>query len=158
MKIITKHDNGSQTNIQRMAEGQIFRFAVKGETFESALVNGELFMIISSNPQSESISDKTIYVRLSDKFEYVTRTGPIFGHELDDELTVALQKSSSTTIEQTEVGNIITFDHDDCNYLIVTDPVDTTKMVSLLNLSNRNLIKLSKESSCYVREANIVVY
>lgn len=159
MKLTTARANGTKEPIQGMVIGQVFRFSNKNSTFENDIINGEIFMILSSNaPKESALTSKTMFVRLSEKFEYVTRTGPMFGYTLEDNLNFSIDKKE-TTLEQLQPGDGVTFDSDsdENEYLIITDPVDTTKMVSLVNLATCELIKLSKESECYRHSIQMVI-
>jgi hypothetical protein len=155
MKLSTKQNNLSRETIQGMSVGQVFRFGIGGASFEEDLVQGEMFMIIpcASGKKAKlddcELMDTTRYVRLSGQFEYVSRTGPIYGYTVEDDLKFITSNKKAATLEKLSVGDGVSFDINDETYMIVTDPVDTTKMVSLMNLTTCELIKLSKETDCY---------
>jgi len=156
MKVIAKKGLDNLKSVQELSLGTLFYFGK--ETFEEALVNGNIFMKIKSkNPFNiKDVFDTSTYVRLSDKFEFVQRTGPIMVNVIDSwDYTLPVIEGVVKTLEEMESGTFVSYFDD--FYLIVTDVVESNKMVSLLNIKDYSILKCSLQASFNKANFDIVI-
>jgi len=168
MKITKTQSNITVESIQDLKVGTMFHF--KNTTLEEAMSSGELFIKIRNKsnvqipvPEHTSVLSQSTYVRLYDKFEFVQRTGPVMGISVPDWSYTFSNSKGSKPLEQMSEGTFVSsggYVDNSVNtsegvYLIITDTVESNKMVSLLSLTDHSIIKVSPQAEFLELDINI---
>ncbi len=109
-----------------------------------------------------NISETTTYVRMSDKFEFVQRTGPISAIIVEGWNFGVMSCKSEKTLEQISVGTLVKANTSDQliienMYLVVTDTVEANKMVSLLSMGTHTIVKVSPQAEFLEIDMDITI-
>lgn len=161
MKIVTDQPKAEVKSLQDLEVGKFFRFAKPSRTIEEDIVNGDIYLKINNyrGDVGSGLTKKSTYIKLSGDYEVLQRTGPLLVTEIFAELDIVDDEMFESTLELTSPGEVVCFDENINNelFIVITDPADDKKMVTLLTI-DKTVIKLSKESSCYVLSGIIKLF
>jgi hypothetical protein len=153
--ILTRQPTSNSIPLSTMDKGTLFRFRREGSTrtFEQDLVEGELFMLLKTE-DAHKLNCKNTYMRMSGKFEFVHRYGPLLGQPINYELSTN-DTYNIKTLEEVEPGTVVRFD-EISTYIVATNPVESEKMVSVVD-KNGDITRLSKEAVCQVLDSRFLI-
>ena len=139
---ITQTKQPKVKSLQDLEALTIFRMHRKNENLglEKALTSGEIFLTVNSEKPKDN---ETTYVQLSSDCALLKRQGPILVTKVkakfavsDEDITVEKQ------LKEFSIGDtfsVVYPDRTEGTYLIIKDPIDTSKNIKCVDIKTGNI-------------------
>lgn len=146
MKVSKKQPELKIELVSSFPSGTVFRMKSKA-SFEEDFVAGNLYMKVSQAETSAALTDqKFSFIRLGNKFELIHRQGPFLGSEIEVEQILFHNEKTEKTLEECSPGDAVQFhQYESERFVIVTDPVESNGLITLVKLIETNESRTSDE-------------